>query len=334
MCASESIVDAEEHKDGVVAIRAPLRWIGPYPAVALCFPELATAAQMGRGEKGVTLDFVLDTAANTNTINAEIALQLNLPRVGVSAGGVGAGGAIGGGATYMLGDCELGDLPKDGRFKLMSGLTASALPVASPAAAGLLSIYFLTAFPGGFEFRWGPEATDEASLTLFGDTLGAEHVVAGLSASEVVQLPESGLPTVTIRINGVSVPALLDTGSPITVLNPAAAKATGLSPTAAGGGGGLNPFAKLTAGLFPRRETLQIAGASGQVVTLERAAACELFIGDSDFGQGTCRPYIGELPGLAALNGLGAAAGPAAVLGTDVLRQRPRLVYQQMKIYV
>ena len=63
-----------------MALRAPLRWIGPYPAVALSFPALTSPAQKARlltgegeaaGATGVTLDFVLDTAANTNTINAQ-----------------------------------------------------------------------------------------------------------------------------------------------------------------------------------------------------------------------------------------------------------------------
>ena len=56
-------------------------------------------------------------------------------------------------------------------------------------------------------------------------------------------------------------------------------------------------------------------------------------IGDADFGGGACQMYVGDLPGLAVLDGLGASAGPAAVLGLDILRQRPRLVYQDMQIY-
>jgi hypothetical protein len=263
----------------------------------------------------------------------QVAEQLSLPRVGEAVGGVGAGGAIGGGATYLLGDCELGDLPKEGRFTLMSGLTASALPIAAPAAAGLLSIYFLASFPGGFEFRWGPTQVEPAWLTVFGHIQGTEAVVAGLSAAEVVQLPQSGLPTVTLTVNGVDMPALLDTGSPITVLNAAAAAATGLTPP------GDNPLARIAAGLQAARsgssgDHLMIASAIGQPVRLTKTAACEISIAGADFGQGTCRVYVGELPGLAALNGLGDRAGPAAVLGTDVLRQRPRLFYQSSKIFV
>ena len=54
---------------------------------------------------------------------------------------------------------------------------------------------------------------------------------------------------------------------------------------------------------------------------------------EASFGD-ECRPYVGELPGLAALDGLGAAAGPAAVLGTDVLRTRPRLWYTPTRIFI
>ena len=155
--ACGDVSDSEEAE--MMAVRSPLRWVGPYPALALRFPELATSAQQARGEKGVSLDFVLDTAANTNTINAAVAAELRLQQVGDVAGGTGAAGAIRGGATFMLGACELDDLSKDERFEFVSGLTASALPIASPAAAGLLGIAFLDSFPGGVEFCWGGNST-------------------------------------------------------------------------------------------------------------------------------------------------------------------------------
>jgi hypothetical protein len=43
-----------------------------------------------------------------------------------------------------------------------------------------------------------------------------------------------------------------------------------------------------------------------------------------DFGSVSL--YVGELPGLAALNGLGVESPPAVVLGMDVLRQRPSML--------
>merc|ERR1719310_2700240 len=150
-----------------MALRAPLRWLGPYAAIALSLPELSSPAQkqrqlLGEDARGVTLDFVHDTAANTNTINAQVAGPtgqggLELTQVGQIASGVGAGGTFGGGATYMLGTCELADVPKAERVAFISGLTATALPVAAPTAAGLLGVPFLNSFAGGVDFCWGPE---------------------------------------------------------------------------------------------------------------------------------------------------------------------------------
>ena len=125
----------------LMAIRAPLRMAGPYPVISLRFPSIATPEQFKEqqkltGETGVALDFVIDTAANVNTINAKLAADLGLKAVGYEGPGVSAAGALGGGSTFMLGECQLNDLPKEGRFPLMSGLVASALPVASPGGAG------------------------------------------------------------------------------------------------------------------------------------------------------------------------------------------------------
>uniref|UniRef100_A0A7S4J1K7 Uncharacterized protein n=1 Tax=Odontella aurita TaxID=265563 RepID=A0A7S4J1K7_9STRA len=159
--------NAEDNE--TTAVRAPLNFIGPYPCLSLRFPELATVSQRERNVTGVSLDFVLDTAANTNTINAQVALELGLNKVGEALPGVGAGGAISGGDTYMLGDCELDGLPEDDRFTFMSGLTASALPVASPSAAGLLGVYFFNAFPGGVELSWDMSGSKPPAATFFSD---------------------------------------------------------------------------------------------------------------------------------------------------------------------
>jgi hypothetical protein len=52
----------------VMALKSPLRWIGPYAALSLSLPQLSSPAQKARQltgdltSMGVTLDFVLDTA--------------------------------------------------------------------------------------------------------------------------------------------------------------------------------------------------------------------------------------------------------------------------------
>jgi hypothetical protein len=371
--------------DDIMAIRSPLRFIGPYPALALSFPNLATPAQRARGASGVTLDFVIDTAANVNTINAAVAKELGLEAVGQAPGGVGASGALAsGGTTFMLGDVQFADVAASERMTFMGGLTASSLPVASPAAAGLLSVAFLFSFPGGFEICWGNQAAApeagalpsevneplvKPSITFFGDLVGTESITHGLAQVPARQL-ESGLVAVTLVVNGVELPALLDTGSPITVLNAAAAKAVGLelpssavdAPTstneqvkdAAALARSSNPFARFAASVkadveakqatvaaqaaaqaaAQSGEVLALGGPNGQRIELRRLpAASSVELGGAQL-DGSVRCYVGELPGLAALDGLGAAAGPAAVLGTDILRRRSRLVLQDGKVYV
>ena len=365
---------AEEVDEEVMALRAPLRWIGPYPALALSFPGLSSPAQKARqlsgdaSASGVTLDFVLDTAANTNTINAQVAGPtsqggLELDQCGAIQDGVGAAGVIGGGATYMLGAAELADLPKRERIVFISGVTATALPIAAPAAAGLLGISFLNSFAGGVEFCWGAGgrggvgagsdgsaiggsegaagASEPASITFYGDATGtqAARAAAGLSGVPITQLSGSGLPSVAVRVNGVELPALLDTGSPITVLNAAAASAAAVEYTPLGSPEGQNPFARLALGVkaaqaTARGDVLTVGGQSGPVQLVRAQRPTTISLGrDLELGA-DCQPYVGDLPGLAALDGLGASAGPAIVLGTDVLCKRPRMWYTPTELYV
>lgn len=149
--SSSSIEEKNDSTEKMMVVRSPLRFLGPYPTIPLRFPNLATPSQRQRNVSGVSLDWVLDTAANVNTINAQVAKELALEKVGVAPGGVGAAGDIVGGDTFLLGDCEL-DIPRDNKtvdqvndannvdddngineFVFMKGLTASALPVASPS---------------------------------------------------------------------------------------------------------------------------------------------------------------------------------------------------------
>lgn len=335
-----------------MALRAPLRMLGPYPVLSLRFNDMATPdrlkeQQKQTDERGVALDFVVDTAANVNTINARLAADLGLTAVGFDEGGVSAAGALAGGTTFMLGTAQLNDLPKGERFDFLSNLTASALPVASPSGAGLLGVGFLFAFPGGVEFCWGDAAAAASpngaatggaapSLTMFGDTSGTESLTDGLCEVPARQL-ESGLVCVTMSVNGVEIPSLLDTGSPITVLNAAAAEAAGIEMPPPEDAAGMNPFAKAkaameTAAAMASGEVAMIGGANGPVTLRKIPQKSPIALGDAEMGSG--RPYVGELPGLAALGGLGAGAGPAAVLGTDVLRQRRRLVMQDGRVYI
>ena len=170
---------------------------------------------------------------------------------------------------------------------------------------------------------------------MLGDLRGTEALTSSLCEVPARQL-ESGLICVTMCVNGVEIPSLLDTGSPITVLNAAAAAAAGVEPPPPEETGN-NPFAKAkeamqAAAAMASGEVAMIGGANGPVMLRKIQDKAPIRLGTAELGSG--RPYVGELPGLAALGGLGADAGPAAVLGTDVLRQRKRLVLQDGKVFV
>lgn len=370
------------------------------PTAGLRFPNLSTAGQRARNVSGISLDFVLDTAANTNTINAQVAKELNLEIVGSVLPGVGSAGTILGGDTYMLGDCQLegiGDGAGNSTDIFMENLTASALPIASPASAGLISLPFFYCFEGGVGFDWGTSSSSSSwspgqqqqqqqegpvmkdgmvtnipSITFYGseDDEFFKKEIETLTPVKINPIPLTNLPSVTVEINGIQIPALLDTGSPITVLNSEAAKMTGIETITLGGGGGgggrgkqqekkddknKNPFAaafdrfkeaQSAAQAAARGEVLTIAGTDGNPVSLLKsidAVDFSIVVDDDDnddknnddknndddtntisFGKGNV--YVGNLPGLAALNGIGVDSPPAIVLGMDVLRRRPKML--------
>jgi len=150
-------------------VEAPLKFVGPYPCITLKFPDLATASQRQRNISGVELDFVLDTAANTNTIQEAVPLELKLSKIGSALPGFGPAGFLPGADTYLLGDCQIAHCNQQGidPFIFMTNLSASSLPSASPiAAAGLLGTAFLNCFEGGVEFIWPPQSHLEDNLLL------------------------------------------------------------------------------------------------------------------------------------------------------------------------
>ena len=370
LLACAALGDAFFSRDGAVTTKASLRWVGPYPALALRFPDLATPAMRARGEQGVTLEFVVDTAASVTTINAAVAAELALERVGAAAAGLGQGGELARGDNFLLGRCELGDPELPSRRELDD---PAPLPLAAAASAafargvvehasveartfngavfpaqGLLGGSFLNSFPGGVEFCWGDEPETSPTITFLGEGELTAERAAGLRTAPVHALSATGLPCVTLRVNGVGIPALLDTGSPVTVLNAAAAAAArvrvphdapappppGADDATAAPARGLVRSCRRrlrAARAKARGDTLTLAASDGRRVTLELAAPAELALGGASLGQASCC-FVGELPGLAALDGLGAKAGPAAVLGVDVLRTRPRMVYQAGRV--
>mmetsp|Transcript_14264 Transcript_14264/g.13774 ORF Transcript_14264/g.13774 Transcript_14264/m.13774 type:complete len:444 (-) Transcript_14264:68-1399(-) len=366
-----STIASKQEKEETMSVSSHMKFIGPYACLSLRFPNLATQSQKDRNVTGISLDFVLDTAANTNTLNAQVAQELGLEVVGKALPGIGAAGGIGGGDTFSLGDCHLDewisseDDKEEENPAFMTGLTASALPVASPAAAGLLGCYFFHAFEGGVEFDWGSSSVMNAasdsngdsksvissSITFHGEELNQEQrEERGYMTGQPIPitiLKDTNLPSIMLTINGVQIPALLDTGSPITVLNSAAAKIAGVEATLEEkkkNDGFKNPFAKLvnnfqTAQAMAQREMVSLAGTDGRRIDLIRSKSEQSIYLSSTTSFHPQKIYVGDIPGLEALDGLrkddhtNGDVKPAAILGMDILRSKRKMLYRQNELY-
>ena len=401
--AEEKFSTATELDDPNVpsAVRAPLKFIGPYPCMALRFPNLATESQRSRNQTGISLDFVLDTAANINTLQGQVVqeLQLEVLEDSPALPGVSSSGPMSGGETYILGDSELEGAQVLGEpiesdtaandkkpFEFMQNLTAAALPVVNPGSAGLLGLAFFYCFEGGVEFQWGaspiiqtqadeprlvdgmvvePNLSDQTSpsITFYGQNNDAQlqQSLSELNRVSIDPIPLTQLPSVQLKVNGVEMIALLDTGSPITVLNEQAAKAAGIQTTkekfekpAENDSGGWNPFASVvdkfkeaqaTAEAASKGEILMIGGIDGKPTNLYRSTGLDgptislVSTSGEDLQLGTSKTngvYVGDIPGLAALNGIGVDSPPAVVLGLDALRKRPKMIFRprENELYV
>ena len=119
---------------------------GPYPVLSLRFPALRTPAKLlekykQTGERGCALNFVVDTAANVNTIKAQLAEEIGAATVGFDAGGISAGfGAlVRDNVSYLNGGLGLtGSVAYHGNvFRLNNGGDASAQVDAGLAEIGV-----------------------------------------------------------------------------------------------------------------------------------------------------------------------------------------------------
>lgn len=304
-----------EHE--ILAVAAPLKFIGPYPCLALRFPELSTSAQRSRNETGVSLDFMVDTAANTNTIQGPIVTELQLKSTGQFAlPGVSATGSISGGETFLLGDTQLDGMGPD---LFMTDLTASVLPVANPAAAGVLSLAFLQCFPGGVEFDW-----EGRQFQFFGEMISLEKTDFQMIPIERQQITQ--LPLIQITINDVELTALLDTGSPITIVHPDAARKANIEVQNEANKS-KNPFASLFS--ESNSQVLTIMGADGKPTKLYPSKNP---VAVTMFGESVL--YVGQVPGLAALDKQ--VKSPDVILGMDVLKKIRKMVLraQQNELWV
>jgi len=321
----ESDTSSTEDQYTVVAVVAPLKYLGPYPCLTLRFPNLSSAEQRKDNKSGVTLDFVLDTGANVNTIDVKFVKELDLPLVISSKdldilGSAGIGGTLTPGDTFALGDCELVGLPPEQTTTFMRNLTAAGLGFSTPVGNGLLSLSFFLSFPAGVEFDWhGTDGDPPTLIFYYGKELPTfNNVRQGLVRVPLERLPV-GLTSLTVNINGTDIPALLDTGAPITVLNQEAVELAGIEMVQASLGAGI--LGKQSYG----DENLMVGGVDGVPVNLYRSVSpVPIRAGKVSLGEGPV--YIGDLPGLKMAGTMAGTPLPAVVLGLDSLRRSYRMI--------
>ena len=328
-----------------------------YAAITLGLPDRATKKQQERGVKGVELDFCVDTACTTNFILPQVAYGLDMQIVGTAPAGTGATGAIGGGQEMLLGTAKLGGKAAEKDVVAITGLTAAVVPVPAPNVAGILGRSFLNCFDA-VAFDWGPEVGGSkppsgAVMDFYQEydwDAGAED---GLVTADLDELP-CGLLAVNVTLNGVKMPALLDTGAPQTIVNRAAAAAAGIAvgSGAAGTDGGSvekgkssNPFGGLMDAFGKGKEAaladkgVMVMGAGGKPERLDRVdgAGVDLRVvtrGDADTAVRVSVKSIlvGELAAFQAGLGLppatdGDGSGePGVILGLDALMSRDEVV--------
>jgi hypothetical protein len=123
------------------AVRAPLNYVGPYPSLALTFPDLATPNQKTKNATGISLDFILDLQPiqyhqRRSGTRSWLACRGSHYQVSVQL-------------VHQEGKPLLGDLNcRAFRLYLHDGSDSLGATV-SPAAAGLLSLAFMQSFTGG-----------------------------------------------------------------------------------------------------------------------------------------------------------------------------------------
>lgn len=309
---------SESNVPVIAGVVAPLDYKGPYPCLGLKFPHLDDAV----------LDFIVDTGANVNSINADLATQFQLTRLeGIPKplATAGMGGSFAPGDMVVVGDCSLAGLPPEQSHMIfLRNLTAAALPHGSPLnTAGLLGTSFVSSL-AGVEFDWyGTDGDPPTFIFYFGKEVpdGATKGMVRVPVQEFFQLL-----TVTIQINGVDLPALLDTGSPITALSEEAAKRAGVSVVEDTDETERNSKVGVEQSIGDN--VLHVGGVDGRPMKVIRSQSpVQIKAGNFSLGEGPV--YVGNVPALSFLTSVASGSdkeAPVAILGLDSLRKAYRVI--------
>lgn len=314
-------VSDQQTTNSIIGVVSTLKYIQCYPCLELRFPQL-----------NETLDFLVDTGANVNTIGAEFAAKHQLKSRNIEGqtfrGTAGVGGFMESfGNMVALGDCELVGLPPEQTTTFMTNLSAAALDRPTPVGDGILGLAFLLSFPAGVEFDFhGTDGDPPTMIFYYGENLPRiESVRKNLVPISLKLLP-IGLLTLQVCINGQELTVILDTGSPVTVLSPEAALKAGIVTSDCESNRDLHVTTA-------RRQTygdkeLAVIGTDGVPVLLRRSERTNIPLDVGSVSLGSGHVYIGELPGLSVAGKLTDSIMPGVVLGLDALRRNHRMILQ------
>jgi hypothetical protein len=335
---SLSLPDEPLSRIGVVA---PLHRIGPYICLRLHFPDWKDQDK----ENKPSYEFMIDTGANVNSIDARLVenyglAEYTLPSNPRNDGDVDdkldsiipSSSLIGattsksddenpsmGGLLHMLGNCQLAGLPPPPMIFLRN-LVAAALPFASPVGVGLLGLPFLWTFPAGVEFDWHGTDGDPPTIIFY---YGKDPPIEAAKMDKMVRCPLKallgGLMTLEISINNVNMRALLDTGSPLTVLNEPACKLLGVDEAEEDGDEVMGV------------KIVGVDGSQSELRRLNKDVSVQVSSDNTKTTVSLGRGHVwsGTLAGIELIGRLGDNMGPdepAAVLGLDFLRNSYRMI--------
>jgi hypothetical protein len=330
-----------------------------YIAITVGLPDRSTRQQREKGVSGIELDFCIDTACTTNFILPQVAYGLDVQIVGSNPDGVGATGAVQGGQEMLLGTAKLGsDADDNTGIAAITGLSAQIVQVPAPGTAGILGRAFLNCF-AAVEFDWRCDV-DLFGSVLFHQEYNFEAELLNDEKAVTKNLDElpCGLLSVNVTVNGISMPALIDTGAPQTIINRAAALRAGIGLVSDGDGigesknetqnktktnTGWNPFAAVQDAISRGREqalgssgVVTVMGAGGRPERLDKAkdsASVRFNIGDQGVFLTSPQILVGELEAFRVGLGLKQDSAPelgdgapGVVLGLDALMSVKRVV--------
>ncbi len=185
---------------------------------------------------------------------------------------------------------------------------AMSLGIANSVGGGMLGSQFFNCFKGGVEFDWYGTDGDPPTLIFYHSL--PDFAKENASCVSIKTDEFFGLPTVSVKINGKELRAIIDTGSPITIVSPSVASDIGISK---------------------EDKMVNIKGVDdGAVMGISKSLdKVSLSIGDAKLNLPTI--FIGELPGLAMASKFSDSHQPQVLLGLDTLRRTYRMILRMSK---